>query len=395
VRVVVKYKGAGQSSWKRIDLKKVDSGWAGLIPCADVTQGALKYYVQGFDDSKSPVANNGDSKHPYTVAIKSSIDGEAPHLPGKDAPQSCEKSSDCPPDFPGCSKSGESAGDNGDENGEGGEEEGAEGGGKKGGPFKRIWIGLGAEFEFYSLPKGSDLCYEDPNSALPTNKNNMYCTTQSGADFPYRTTGAQNYSICTAALAAAGVCPGDAGGNADGGIVPGNLRIMASFDYAVTKNLLAGARVGVSLFVYPGSAAVNDGRAFSLERLYLEARGTWVFGENPLGDTSIHPLVMLGAGAAEFDGHQSSFVAVCPQSTTATPAGQCSRPGAANYAAPVSGHVNVWQTSGPFFITLGAGARMAVTDSIALTAALRINESFGANGLVTTFGPEVGAAYGF
>jgi hypothetical protein len=119
VRVVVKYKGAGQSSWKRIDLKKLDSGWGGLIPCADVTQGALKYYVQGFDDSKEPVANNGDTKHPYTVAIKSSIDGEAPHLPGKDAPQSCEKSSDCPPDFPGCSKSGESAGDNGDDNGEG------------------------------------------------------------------------------------------------------------------------------------------------------------------------------------------------------------------------------------------------------------------------------------
>lgn len=392
VRVVVKYKGPGQSSWKRIDLKKLDSGWGGLIPCGDVTQGTLRYYVQGFDESKEPVANNGDSRHPYTVAIKPSISGEAPHLPGKGAPESCEKSSDCPPDFPGCSKSGESAGENGDENGESenGEGEDGEGGGKKkGGPFKRFWVGIGAEYEFYSLPSGSDLCYEDPNSALPVNKNNMYCTNQDGTDFPYRKTSLQNNSICTAALAAMGVCPGDAGGNSSGGIKPANLRLFASFDYAVTPNLLAGARVGVSLFVYPGQSAINDGRAFGLERLYLEARGTWVFGENPLGDTSIHPLVLLGFGAAEFDAHTSSFAAICP-GAVATPVAPCT-----GGKGAVTGTVNVWQTNGPFFFTVGAGARMAVTDSIALMAALRLNGSFGANGLVPTFGPEVAVQYGF
>lgn len=397
VRVVVKYKGAGQSSWKRIDLKKLDSGWGGLIPCADVTQGTLRYYVQGFDESKEPVAGNGDARHPYTVPVKPSISGEAPHLPGKSAPESCEKSSDCPPDFPGCSKSGESAGENGEENGEGeaGEGEEAEGGKKKGGPYKRFWVGIGAEFEFYPLPSGTDLCYEDPKTALPANKNNMYCTTQSGGDFPFRTSPAQNNAICTAQQQAAGVCPGDAGGNSNGGITPANLRIMASFDYAVLANLLAGARIGASLFVYPGSAAGADGRAFGVERLYLEARGTWVFGDNPLADTSIHPLAMLGLGAAEFDAHTSSFVAVCPAASTVPPAGQCSKPGGANYQAPVTGHVNVWQVNSPFFVTLGGGARWAVTDSIALTAALRFNASFGVNGLVPTFGPEVGAQYGF
>jgi hypothetical protein len=396
VRVVVKYKGAGGSAWKRIDLKKLDSSWGGFIPCADVTQGSLRYYIQGFDESKEPVANNGDSRHPYTVAIKSSIDGEAPHLPGKSAPESCEKSSDCPPDFPGCSKSGASAGENGEDSGEGEEGEGDESESKnKGGPYKRFWVGLGAEYEFTSLPSGSDLCYEDPNSALPVNKNNMYCTTQSGDDFPSRNSRAQNNSLCTAAQWAAGVCPGEAGGNSDGGITPANLRIMASFDYALTKNLLAGARIGVSLFTYPGSAAGSDGRAFGIERLYLEARGTWVFGDNPLGDSSIHPLALLGIGAAEFDAHTSSFVANCPAASTNPPAGQCSRPAAAGYQAPVTGHVNVWQINAPVFVTLGAGARWAVTPSIALTAALRFNGSFGVNGLVPTFGPEVGAAYGF
>jgi hypothetical protein len=260
-------------------------------------------------------------------------------------------------------------------------------------------VGIGAEFEFYSLPKGSDLCHENASSALPDNSNNMYCTTQSGDDFPYRKDPTQNQSLCTTTLAAAGVCPGDAGGNSNGGITPANLRVMVSFDYAVTKNLLAGARLGVSLFVYPGSSPINDGRAFNPERLYLEGRATWVFGQNPLADSGIHPLAMLGLGAAEFDAHTSSKVYVCPAAanqTTPNPAqGQCSRPGAPLYAAPVGGNVNVWQTNGPFFVTLGFGARWTVTDRIALTAALRVNGSIGANGLVPTFGPEVGAAYGF
>jgi hypothetical protein len=397
VRVVVKYKGAGQSAWKRIDLKKLDGGWGGLIPCADVSQGTIRYYVQGFDASKDPVANNGDSRHPYTVAIKPSISSEAPHLPGKSAPESCEKSSDCPPDFPGCSKSGEAAGENGEDSGEGGagEEEGAEGGKNKGGPFKRFWVGLGAEFEFMPLQSGSDLCYEDPNSALPANKNNMYCTNKDGTDFPYRTTPAQNNAICTAAQQQAGICPGDAGGNSNGGITPGDLRIMASFDYAVTPNLLAGARLGMSLFVYPGNSAVNDGRAFKLTRVYGDLRATWVFGENALGSEGIRPMAFAGLGVAEFDTHTSSFVAVCPAAQTVPPTGQCANSGRPGYAPPITGNVNVWTINSPWFLMLGGGARWLVTDSIALTAALRLNASIGVNGLVPTFGPEVGAAYGF
>lgn len=420
VRVVVKYKGAGQSSWKRIDLKKLDSGWGGLVPCADVTQGTLRYYVQGFDESKEPVASSGDSRHPYTVAIKPSISGEAPHLPGKNAPESCEKSSDCPPDFPGCSKSGESAGENGDENGEGGgEEEEAEGGKKKGGPFKRIWIGLGAEFEFMPLPSGSDLCYEDPSSSLPTNSHNMYCTNKDGTDFPYRQTNAQDNAICNQAstqatpktlpngqpnpTGGAPICPGDLGGNSNGGFNPANMRIMASFDYAITPNLLAGARLGVSLFVYPGNSATSDGRAFSLIRLYGDLRATWVFGENALATTGLHPMAFGGLGVAEFDTHTSSPVGICQPAGQAgsssnpvpPPTGQCSTPTGTNYTKPVTGNVNVWQTNGPFFVMLGGGVRWAFTDSVAFTAALRVNGSFGANGLIPTLGPEIGAQYGF
>ena len=82
VRVLVKYKGPGMTSWKRISLKKLGDGWGGLVPCADVQSGTFRYYIQGFDDSKESVASNGDARHPYTVAIKDDLSGDAPHLPG-------------------------------------------------------------------------------------------------------------------------------------------------------------------------------------------------------------------------------------------------------------------------------------------------------------------------
>jgi hypothetical protein len=150
---------------------------------------------------------------------------------------------------------------------------------------------------------------------------------------------------------------------------------MLTFDYALTANLLVGARVGVTLFKYPGQAAYDDGRAWSLAsgRLYLDARGTWVFGENALTKT-FAPMVFAGVGAASFDVRTDSGI----QLTT----GQ-------------SGTVQLWQTNGPFFVMAGGGVRLTLAEVLALTAALRVNGSFGANGFIPTLGPEVGMAYGF
>jgi hypothetical protein len=381
VRVVVKYRSESSSSWKRIDLKKLDSGWGGLIPCGDVTSGTLRYYIQGLDDSKTPIGSNGDAKHPYTVQIKESISGDAPHLPGKAAPKSCSVSSDCPPDFPGCSKSGDSAGDSGDDNGDEDKPEA-----KASGAYKRFWVGAGMEIEFISVPSGNDVCALDPTSALPSNGSNLYCTTQAGSDFPARSTPLQNTALCTAAQAQAGLCPGDAAGHSGGGIVPGDLRLMVAFDYALTANLLLGARLGATLFPYPGNAAVSDGRAFG-SRFYGELRGTWVFGDNAIGASGFHPLVLVGGGVAQFDGHVTSGAAYCPASQP-FPKGACQAPF-------VTGTVDIWETNGPGFGTLGGGVRWAASESIALTAAARLNLSFGVNGLVPTFGPEITAQYGF
>jgi hypothetical protein len=358
VRVVVKYKGPGMTSWKRIDLKKMGDGWGGLVPCADVQSGTLRYYIQGFDDTKESVATNGDSRHPYTVSIKDDLAGDAPHLPGKGAPKSCHESTDCPPDFPGCSKSGESAGDSGDDNGDDkGDSD------KPSGPFKRVWIGIAGALDFQSMPKGADLCHLSPN-ALPANSANVYCTNRDGTDFPSRSSPDQNNALQQ----------GQAG-TSNGGIVRGDIRLMLSFDYALTANVLLGARFGLTTFKYPGQAAYTDGRAWSAAngRLYLDARFTYLFGENAI-TKSVAPMVFAGLGAASFDAHVDSGITLSN--------GQ-------------SGTVSLWQTNGPFFVMLGGGIRAAFSDSLGATLALRVNGSTGSNGFIATVGPEVGLAYGF
>jgi len=261
-------------------------------------------------------------------------------------------------------------------------------------PFKRIWIGASAELEFLELPSAKDVCALDPTTGLPSNGRNLYCTTGAGADFPASSMTLENAGLCTAAQGVSGLCPADAGGRSSGDLVRGNLRLAGSFDYAITANLLVGARVGATLYPYPGRAAVNDGRELG-SRFYGEVRGTWVFGANAIGALGIKPLVVVGGGVAAFDAHTSSAVAFCP----------AARPVSAGTACQVplfTGKVNVWQTNGPGFGTLGLGLRWLATQSIALTVTARVNLSFHENGwapslvpFVATFGPELAVQYGF
>lgn len=359
VRVVVKYKGPGMTSWKRFDLKKVGDGWGGLVPCGDVTAGTLRYYIQGFDESKESAATNGDARHPYTVEVKDDISGDAPHLPGMKPPKSCHESSDCPPDFPGCSKSGASAGDSGDDNGEASKDDD-----KAKGPFKRVWIGVAGAIDFQSMPSGQDLCRLDPTTALPANSANVYCTNKDGTDFPSRSTPDQNNALV----------PGSAG-RSNGGVQRGDIRMMLSLDYALNPNMLVGGRLGITLFKYTGDAAYTDGRAWSLasSRLYLDARFTYLFGENALTKT-VAPMIFGGLGLASFDTHTDSGITLSN--------GQ-------------SGTVSLWQTNGPFFFLLGGGIRVSMSENLGATLAVRMNGSFGPNGFIPTFGPEVGIVYGF
>jgi hypothetical protein len=342
-RVVVKYRGAQQSDWQHIDLDRMSGGWGGLIPCGDVTPGLMRYWVQGFDAGGEPAGSSGDPKHPYTVPIMMDVAGSAPHLPGVPAPRACEEG----------------------ERGHGVEGEKPTSGA---GQYSRWWVGVAGSIEFLSLPGGDDLCKLNSTTGRPANPSNAYCTNLDGTDFPSRSSNkAQNAALVQGQ-----------GGHLDGGLHSGDFRILLSADYALQPRLLVGGRLGYVFNAYPGEWAVTDGRAFGA-KLHVEARATYLFSEDPLSHEGLAPMGFVATGLSEFDGSATRTV-------TLNSPGQ---------PMPVSQSVNIWVTNGPWFLALGGGGRYQFTPRAAFMGALRLNTVFGGNGVMVTYGPEVGVAYGF
>ncbi len=301
-----------------------------------------------------PAASSGDPKHPFTVPIRDEISGEPPSLPDKPPPHTCA---------PGDSGESDRGGDS------------AEGSSGSPGRYARLWVGLAGVVEFFPMPSANDACVlstgPTPPPGFPANSSNLYCVdSQSGADFPPRTaTGAAINNQLRA-------MPGS-GGKSSGGIQPGDIRLLLSLDYALSQNFLVGGRVGYTFNSYPGSAASQDGRAAGF-KVHGEARATYLLGSSPLDHVGLAWMGSGGLGFGEFDGHVGSVV------THPTTAGQQAI------------NVDIWDTDGPFFFFIAAGARYQFSPRIAGTAAFRINVAVGGNGVVSTLGlPEVGVQYGF
>jgi hypothetical protein len=344
----------------------------------------MRYYIQGLNKGKEPIANSGDAKHPFTVPIREQISGDEPRLPGMKPPKQCGgANADCPPDFPGCGKSkgGEDEGSGEKTESEGAQKEGEGENAEEASrskKFKRFWLGAGLSIEWMHMRGGNNVCRLNPpaGSGQPTsgtpgypyNTLNYYCTNLDGSDFPsHQDLGVQNNSLQ----------PGTSGNVADQ--VPlGNVRVFASLDYALNERMLVGLRLGGVFNAYPGQAAINQGRASGLGALYAEVRGTYLFGKDPLV-RGFAPMGFVGGGLSEFDAHTSDKVGLFNYMNTALQVRT----------------VNIWRTDGPGFLMLGAGARWAVSNVFALTAAARLNIALGGNGAIPTFGPEFGVQYGF
>ena len=103
----LRYKPFGETKWLSVKMKTLKTGFAGVVPCSQVTTtGKLRFYVIFKDKGGDPVATVGRLKAPLEITIKNKIDGKQPALPGEKPPKKCT-SVECPPDFPGC-KSGPS-----------------------------------------------------------------------------------------------------------------------------------------------------------------------------------------------------------------------------------------------------------------------------------------------
>ena len=380
-KVIVKYKGFGMTEFKPIELTKTGDGWGGLIPCADVAQGTMQYYVQGFDASNDPAANSGDRNKTFKVSIKTKIDGDPPHLPGATAPKACQETGDCPPDFPGCKKGGggettEAASGLKAEDEECDEDAQcksntcthnkctapAESGDKTPAKFRRIWVGVLGSLDFVFLPSADDVCKLTPVAA-PLNSAGYYCTNSDSTDYPDRHSRAQNDALQL--------------GKSDqvkGGLAPGNIRVMASIDYALNPNILVGLRLGYVINTYPGSAASTDGKTFA--PFHGELRGTYLVGKDALMKPGFAPMVFVGGGVSQFDSKVD--VTVVEQGVNGTKS------------------VQAWTIGGPGFFSLGAGGRFAVSDRAAITGAAKFTGAFGgAAGFLPIIAPEVGVVFGF
>ncbi len=374
--VIVRYMGPTMTSYRRMPLNRVAEGWGGLIPCSFVTQGVVKYYFQGLDSEGLPVLDGGDRRHPYSVVIKPSISGPAPHLPGERAPRTCGGSSEGggKPDGAECEMgdecasgrcrndhcfTAESAGGGGG-GGEGGGEEPVKPAGPSGG-FARVWIGVSGAVDFTVVPSGLDVCKRNSDATGTQTDPNWACTTDTvegiappGSNFPLN--GPENDSLASGKA-----------GNVESGLEPANFRVKATIDFAVTQNLLIGAAIGYVAGTYPGSVAPH------FIPLHLEARGTWVFGDNPLSRPGFSPFIQLAAGVGEYD----SNITVTVQENGVAGA----RP------------VQAWHVGGPAFVAVGAGLRYTFSPRVGLLLSGRFTAAFG-SAFFPAFGPEVGLVFG-
>jgi hypothetical protein len=228
-------------------------------------------------------------------------------------------------------------------------------------PYAHFWIGIAGALDYLVLPSGTDLCKLTPR-AVPANSLVAYCTNPDGTDFPTRLSSAQNDALV----------PG-AAGRMQGGLQIGDVRALLAADYAVSRSALVGLRVGYVLNAYTATAAAAEGRAFG-RNLHAELRATYVIGHAPLARVGFAPMLFIGAGMSEFDGHATGTVAFT-NSVGRQP-------------------VNIWITDGPWFAVLGGGLRCQFSLRTAFTAAFRANAAFFGNGLLLTGGPELGFQYG-
>jgi hypothetical protein len=393
-KIVVKYKGFGMTEFKTLELKKMGTGWGANIPCADIQQGDIQYYIQGFNANNDPVATGGDRNNPYKVAIKKTISGDAPHLPGQQPVAQCADTGDCPPDFPGCKKGVVADTDNLKGEGEDCEEdaqcksgtckddkctkppEEASGGGR----LRRIWIGASFSLDLQFISGADNVCALNPIGAPNpgTSTSGTYACTSNGSNFPSNSgNGAQNAALIL-----------DGSGKTDsvsGGMNLGNLRILASFDYALNYNLLLGARLGFVALTYPGNTIK------SFPPIHAEARVTYVFGHEALASKGFAPEILLAAGAAAFSSKVSVEAYLCgpPNGVGSGAKGSCS-----TGIAPTEGNFDAWRVAGPVFVAPGGGVRWALSDRAAISLNLKLALAFG-NGFLFDPQPELAAQFGF
>ena len=157
-------------------------------------------------------------------------------------------------------------------------------------------------------------------------------------------------------------------------MAPANFRVWLSGDFALSSNVMIGARLGLVFRTFPGKEPPNDGKTL-LAPFHVEARFTYLIGKSAL-DKKLAPYVFGAFGASEWD----AAVEV-PVTETGTPGSKT---------------VQAWAIGGPAFVALGGGIRYATSPRVAiLFSPVKANVAFGNGSILPSLQPEAGLQAGF
>lgn len=99
--VYLYYRGHGMREFRRVEMQRVQRGYGYEIPCSDVFEPAVEYYIVAFATDGSPLGFAGTQSAPVRVPIVARRTQPAPALPGRAPPEQCVEA-ECPPGMEGC-----------------------------------------------------------------------------------------------------------------------------------------------------------------------------------------------------------------------------------------------------------------------------------------------------
>jgi hypothetical protein len=305
VKGELRYRPFGSERWETVKMNRRGDFFQAEIPCtASMLAGTLRLYVRVQDAAGDTVDTFGTKSKPFEITITPQTDAEPPSFPDKDPPQRCAEEVECPPDFPGC-KSGAGARGNKDW-GSSCEEtreckaglacingscetaqscdidadcatgkcvDGTCQGGGPSGPYKKNWLGVHIGWDL-AMMGGKDVCSQ------ASQQNEGYACYYPGTEEQY----------------AWDPQPGRANAISTG-IAPATIRVMLSFDRAITPNITLGARAGYAFNGGPPSGKDK----ISFMPIHGELRGTYWLGQDPLAQKGLRPYVHIGGGLAQVD----------------------------------------------------------------------------------------------
>jgi len=98
----VSYRSLGMSRPKSAPMAEMGSGFGFLIPCTDVFEPNVEYFIVAKDSDGKQIGNAGTPQAPISVPIVAQRSQPAASLPGQAPPSQCSGGDECPPGMPGC-----------------------------------------------------------------------------------------------------------------------------------------------------------------------------------------------------------------------------------------------------------------------------------------------------